>query len=74
MSAWSVRGGNPFGYMPSVNYSQTNYGRIAEGNADNSFGPWIDPELQRRPHRRRSMLNMHKRRKRLRSEYSFIGV
>lgn len=63
--AYSVRGSsNPFGYMASANYSPDNYGRIVEGNAHRSYGPWVDPEIQRHPHLRRSVLAMHRRRRR----------
>lgn len=50
--------------MASANYSPDNYGRIVEGNAHRSYGPWVDPEIQRHPHLRRSVLAMHRRRRR----------
>lgn len=58
MSGYSVRGGGGFGFMPSTNQ----YGFIAEGNLNDSYGPWIDPELQRAPHKfgRRTMVNRHR--------------
>lgn len=64
MANYFVRGTSPFGYMPSVNFSNDQYGRVVEGNLNNSYGPWSDPELQRMPHRlmRRSPLNMRRRR------------
>lgn len=58
--AYRVRGSSPFGAMPvDVNH----YGYVAEGNTRNSYGPWVDPELQRTPHRR-TALNMGRRKRR----------
>jgi hypothetical protein len=39
------------------------YGRIVEGNMQNSFGPFIDPELGRTPHLRPQVLTPRKKRR-----------
>lgn len=59
---YSLRASNPFGYLPASNYSNNNYGRIVDGNEHNSYGPYIDPELDRRPQRRITPLNLKHRR------------
>lgn len=46
--AYQVRGSMPSAPMPNNGY---NYGRIVEGNTRNSYGPWVDPEKNRAPHR-----------------------
>lgn len=54
MSGYAVGASAPFGYTAASNFSNNNYGRIVEGNAHLSYGPWTDPEVQRTPHTRAS--------------------
>jgi hypothetical protein len=55
--AYAVRASAPFGYTNAANYSANNYGRVVEGNANLSYGPWTDPEVQRVRHSRSSQFN-----------------